>query len=293
MNNKSFYLSRKAHAVIVLATAVLAVHPSPAQNAVSTSQAITIHVNTGRPIAEVLEGLQHHFRSPMTYEEAPFENQQELTKISILQGGIQKTLLVRPQVDFTIKLEVGDSTPFLAAQTVLGEYVAAGLPGVYRVVQQNNRVDVIPVQVLSTNGTMRGVQPVMSSPITFPLATRSALDTIQLVVNGVASHSGAKILPLNLPFSPLETFELSAVGQSAGDVIEDLGAKLGGTLSFQCLFDPTNKTYYLNVAGVSSLSPPGNQSLPDGKAHPKTASLDSPFFVKKEVRNSLRANQGA
>lgn len=264
------------------AIAILAVSPSYAQTAPGAAQGITIHVNTGRPLAEVLEGAQQHFRSPISFEEAPYESEQELSKVTILQAGLQKTLLTRPQVDFSVRLEAGDTTPFLAAQTALGAYIAEGLPGTYKVVQQNDRVDVVPVQVRSASGSMRDIQPIMSSPITFPLATRSALETVQLIVNGIASHTGAKILPLNMPFHTGETVELGAVGQSAADLIEELGAKLGGTLSFQCLYDPTDKAYYLNIESVAPLSPPGGQRATAPKTVPKTGSPNNPFFTKSK-----------
>ena len=250
------------------------------QDSQNAAKSITITVNTGRPLAEVLEHVQQHFLSPITFEEAPYESQQDLSKVTILQNGTPKVLLARQPVEFTFTLESSDSTPYSAAESVLGAYIQAGLPGVYNVVQENNRIDVIPLQVRGPNGSLRAVKPVMSSSVSFPMTTRSVVDTIALITKAIAAQSGAKVLPLNLPFGLLETVEFGATGQSASQTIEDLGVALGRTLSYQCLYDATSKTYYLNLTGVAASPVPGKITPPKAKAHPRTGTPDSPFFVK-------------
>jgi len=242
----------------------------------------TITVNTNRPLAEVLATVQQQLLSPICYEEAPYESSADLKNITIMQDGGPKVLRTRPIVDFGFTLNLSDSTGYLAAQSALSSYIHSGLPGSYKVVQQNGRVDVAPTQVRAADGSMKDVTPVMSQPVTFPVAERSVVDTVQLIAESVSSESGIKVLPLNLPFGILERVELGANGETAGDVIENLGAKFGRTISYQCLYDATSKTYYLNLIGVAPASPPGGPPIHGIQKHPTTGPANSPFFVKQK-----------
>lgn len=255
---------------------------SSAQEAPSLHLPITITVNTGRPLAEVLSRVQQELQSPIDYEEAPYESAVDLKSISILQNGSPRTLRVRPIVDFSVILNVGDSTAYLAAQSVLSAYIIAALPGTYKVVQQINRVDVMPTSVLGANGSARDVTPVMSWPVTFPLARRSIAATLQLIADSVSRGSGTKVLALNLPFGILDTVEFGANGESAGDVIENLGVKLGRTVSYQCVYDATSETHYLNLSLVAPKPVPGGPALHGLQKHPTAGPANSPFFIKQK-----------
>ena len=140
----------------------------------------TISVHSGRPIPDVLDQLQSKFLSPITYEEVGYENEADLTtRTTVVIKGQPKLLVGPPMGDFSVTLGGADSTLYLAAQSVLSAYVGAGLPGVSRIVQQNGRVDFIPEQVLGASGAMLTVHPLMSFPITLPLATRGVLQTLE------------------------------------------------------------------------------------------------------------------
>ena len=226
--------------------------------------------------------MQQQLLSPINYEEAPYESSRDLISITITQQGRPKVLLARRVVDFSVTLDNSDSTAYLAAQSVLSGYLNAGLPGIYKVIQQNDRVDVVPTQVLGISGSMRDITPVMSRPVSFPLATRSVVDTVQLIADSVSSQSGTHVLPLSLPFGILETVELSATTESAGDVIENLGIKLGRTVSYQCLYDATSKNYYLNLHILAPKNIPGGPPLHGYTRHPSAGPTNSPFFIKSK-----------
>jgi hypothetical protein len=131
----------------------------------------TIAGDAGRPLATVLDKLQHHFLSPITYEEAPVES---------------------PWVAFSVTLDSVDSTTYGAADAVLRTYRTSGLPGNYKVVQNDGWVSVSPAQ-----------RPVMSSPVTFPVAERKGTETLQLVVDAISRASGVKILLLTVAPEPV------------------------------------------------------------------------------------------
>jgi ABC-type uncharacterized transport system permease subunit len=212
----------------------------------------------------------------------PFESPAELRKVTVVRNEGPKQLLVNPATNFTTTLGSIDSCPYLAAHSVLSAYRNAGGRGVYNVVQQNTRVDVVPVQVLAANGSMRDITPVMSRPVTFPNATRTLPETVKLIADALTSQSGFKVIPLNLPGQLLEQVEIGASGESGADVIENLGASLNRTVSFQCLYEPNEKTYYLNLKSVAAAPAGGGTPVHGRIKTPKTGPQNSPFFDKTQ-----------
>ena len=206
----------------------------------------------------MLDKVQHLYLSPISFEEVPYESSVDLKSISIKQDdGSDKVFLETPIVNFSVTLGQADSSPYAAAQSILAGYRSAGLPGLYSVVQVGDQLSVVPKQVRASSGDMRDVAPVMSSPVEFPLATRGVVETLQLVTQSVSSQSGARVILLNVPFHLTDTVTMSATGEAARDVIVNLGKIFGVPLASQCLYDATDKTYYLNLAGVFPPNPAG------------------------------------
>jgi hypothetical protein len=189
---------------------------------------VTIEAH-GRVLSDVLEKVQLAFNSPINYEELPLENASDLKTVAV-PGALISKHLVSPASDLTVTLTDLDSTPYLAAQTVISSYTQAGYPGSYKVIQLANRIDVVPAQLRSSSGSMHDVRPILTQPLTFPVAKRSVGDTIQLMIDAVSKQSGYPVLPVRVPGLRFKTIEFGANGESVGDVIEHLGAELGSSL---------------------------------------------------------------
>lgn len=119
----------------------------------------TTLVGTGRALPSILDQVQKRFLSPISFEEVPFESPSELSAVTATVGGAPNTMLTNPRFDFSVTLDNSAATTYLAAQAVVDAYSASGGPGVYHVVQRKHRVDVVPFQVLSIDGSLRNVQP--------------------------------------------------------------------------------------------------------------------------------------
>jgi hypothetical protein len=274
---------RQAQRTIAIELAMLAalcalVSPSAqAQIAAPGSGPTTINAEAGRPLARVLDRVQHLFLSPIAFEEAPFATNPELGSPAAAVSG-------QPTAVLSVTLGATDTTPYYAASTALYAYKNAGLPGVYKVVQNNGWVSVVPVQVLGVDGSMRDVIPVMSSPVTFPVAERDAIATLQMIADAAGKQAGAKVLVLNVPFWERDKITLGATGQPAGEVIvESIGKIINRPVSFQCLYDVGSKTYYLNVTIVAADPPPGTTVPPVlPRLGPHSGPADSPWFRKTQ-----------
>ncbi len=247
----------------------------------STSTSTTLTVNSGRPLAEMIDKVQHLYMKPVDFEEAPYRSSLDLNSISIRQDdGTEKTLLATRIIDFTVTLGQSDSTVYNATQSVVAWYNSAGLPGIYSVIQSGDRVSVVPQRVRASAGEMVEVTPVMSAPVQFPSATRSVVETLQIVAQSVSSQTGAKVVLLNMPFHLTDTVTMAAVGEPAREVIESLGRTFGVALASQCLYDATEKAYYLNVNSIFPGNPAGvppKPASPHSRPHPN---VTNPFFVQ-------------
>lgn len=230
-------------------------------------------VDSGRTLADVLDRIQHAFLSPITYEELPFRNASDLSGPAVAH-------FQPPSAAFSVTLGATDTTPYLAAQSVLYEYTNAGLPGVYSAAVRGGTVDVQPVQVRGADGSMKDITPVVIQPVTFPIATRLGRDTLKLVAGQIGLQSGVEVIVLNVPFWPADTLTAGASGEPARNVISDIGAQIGRPISFQCLWEPNEKRYYLNVTIVAAPEPPGRPA-PGGPFFlpmPKLPPSGSPWF---------------
>jgi hypothetical protein len=232
----------------------------------------------GRALEDVLSQVQVAFKFPIYYEELPLENRSDLKAVTA--PGIRAGL-ASPVSDLTVTLSELDSTPYLAIESVLSAYTQAGYPGVYKVVSHDHRIDVLPAQVRSGSGSMKHCMPILTVPITFPLAKRTVADTLQLILDAASKGSGYRVLVVGAPAPVFQTVELGANGEALGDVIENLSDTLRTVFSVAFRYVPDEKTYYFDVAGVAPPDPARQPAVPGGqKINPTHGPANSPFFVK-------------
>jgi hypothetical protein len=209
---------------------------------------------SGRPLADMLLQLQQAFLSPINYEEVPYENDSELRSlvVSTLQG--PKRLRFTPAADFTATLTEADSNPYLALHSVFAQYKQAGLYATdcYKIVQQENYVDVLPTQVLAITGSKRQVSPVMEHPVTFSKSERTGEQTLELLVREISKVSRKQVRLMWDPFTVLDPkVSVGADAELPSQILAKIGKSAGVTLSYQCLYDASDATYYVNFYPVA------------------------------------------
>jgi len=232
-----------------------------------------------RALESVLDQVQLAFRFPIYYEELPLENQADLIIVSAPGG---KREPVSPVSELTVSLTNLDSTPYLAIQTVLSAYAYAGYPGGYKVVPRDHRIDVLPAEIRASSGPRQSITPILTMPITFPLANRTVADTVQLILDTASRQSGYPILIVRGPGFNFRSVELGANGEAVGDVLEKLGAALGSVYSVALRYVPPEKAYYFDMGGnVFPPNAPGRPAVSGGKLITSThGPSNSPFFTK-------------
>jgi len=209
---------------------------------------------SGRPLADILLQLQKAFLSPINYEEVPYENDSELRSLvaSTVRG--PKRLRFTPMVDFTATLTEADSNPYLAIHSVFAQYKQAGLyaADAYKIVQQENYIDVLPAQVLAVTGSKCQVGPVMEHPVTFSKSERTGEQTLELLVSEISKVSRKQVKLMWDPFTVLDPkISVGANAELPSQVLAKIGESAGVTLSYQCLYDASDTTYYVNFYPVA------------------------------------------
>jgi hypothetical protein len=268
----------QALAIASLCACSLTQNLASAQSATTNAPPSPITVRAGAPLAQVLSQLQHALLSPISYEDVPFENAADVASPAVRASGT-------PDIALTVTFGGTDNTPYNATQTALQAYKNAGLPGTYNIVQNSGWVSVVPTQVTGSDGGAKAVVPLMSRLVTFPSATRKGNDTLQLIVDAIAQESGANVILLNTPFwlGGSETVTVGASGEPAGEVIQSVAKSFNRPMSYQCLYVPSLKTYYLNVTIVAADNPPGvaGPQAPPLAPGPRVGPTTNRWFDKK------------
>ncbi len=266
--------------LLIVCASVALTLPLAAQGPAPAGQLTTINAESGNPLGAVLDGLQQVLLSPINFETGPFENAADL-KGPAVNG------LASPKSPFSISIDPATLVPFAAAELAVAAYSRAGLPGVYKVAQVGNSVEVTPAQIQSSSGIIQSVVPVMSYPVTFPLATRPAYQTLQLLVDQITAKSGKKVLLLDMAFGPSDMLSIGANGETASNVFSSIAAQVASTTSqklyYRCFYYPDKHTYYLATRvimtpqpPIPTSKPPANNYFPPNRVGP----ADSPFFHK-------------
>jgi hypothetical protein len=278
-------LARNAGIVFVIAvTVVLMQSRAVAQSVAGIAQPFRLSVNSHRPLADMLDKIQVLYKTPINFEEAPYQysGDIEFRTISTKSGSAHYATPVGGQLNVT--LDEHDSNALQAVQSVVNAYSMSGLPGAYTVVQVKGRIYVVPVQTRGTSGTIQSITAMMNQQITIPVAERPVQATIEMLVDGLSKVSGQRVVLLDEHLPDNVTVQLGANNESFRDIMYSFTEKIGQNLYFRLLYAPNDKTYYLNleavarapVGGFSTAKTPLGNSPVLGKEP-----VDNPFFIKK------------
>jgi hypothetical protein len=225
----------------------------------------------------MLQQIQHLYSTAINFEEAPVEHPADIVK-----GSVERSPGVFPENPrggaLSVQLAVTDTTAFHAVQTVLAAYSATKLPGTYRAVDEGSWIDVIPVQARGADGAMRAVSPLMDAKINIFATSRSVLSALDEITTAL-SASGYTVKYSAAGISQDKTTTFGSPAVRARDAISEIMGEVSHGMSYQALFDPLDKTYYVNIEPISLPVTPVVQANQPKKTLKKPQ--DSPFFIKQ------------
>jgi len=283
MNNENV---RRATLAIALLT-ILSMTLKGQGLATPGGRTITIHESGSRCLPYAIERIADITGVPINYEGVPIENPADMEDLAntIIRNGsaavIHRPIARGGVLNVTVYLSGVDAgaDALSAVQAVLDAYRRAQLPGDYAVEQKGGRIYVFPTQTLSANGIERDVMPVMSTPITFPVADREVVDTLQLIADSISKKAGVRVILAGQPFSNDPRVTLGADAQPAREVLARLFEQYG-ELPYYALYNPEARVYYLNFIPVRTSQPRPPVQAP---AQPRSSTQASanPWFSKK------------
>lgn len=244
---------------------------------------LVVEAKGGRPLASALMSVQELMGVPVSFEEAPHENAEDLARTTpSSHPGLRPRIIAREGLPLSVTLSpIGvdrRSDALAAAQLIVAASSAAKHPGTYGVIYSGEGVEVAPSRLLGSNGSYRDFTPVMSRPVSVPFGRRSVPETLQAVTDSLSRVAGAKVHLLTFPLAQGTVLSYGVAALPARDVIREVLTQAGiTTSSYQLLYDPNEGAYYLNLVPVVPPHPPLTK-LPALPVQPATDNL---FFVKK------------
>lgn len=248
--------------------------------AVAQSTTTTVSVDSARPMGDAAIEIERISGTPVNYEDVRCDfpgDQVDITKGNVtpaqeqlaLQNGFGPVKLIAPRggplsvavaVDpSTLRLPDANATAS-ALNDIISIYNSSGtLSGRFQVDSYSGEFFLEPVEVRDVSGNAVAIQPVLSTPITLPLAKRNAYQTLDLILQTVSTASGFKIgiggVPMNM--LALGQVTIGADNEPASHVLARFMNSLLGyasvlpasspALSYRVLYDVQLKYYMFNL----------------------------------------------
>lgn len=263
----------------------------------------TISVQDPRPLSAIAAAIEARTGVPINYEDARYENAADLQDItdSIMTPeqkaqAIPGVRVVVPKGgSLTALVTVNLKGPFpdlLGASNALANAINAynSSPAFSAEFEMNSRDGVLyvePRRIRDGAGQLRGISPVLSTPITLERRERTGLETLGLITSQLSKTTGYRVEIGTVPLYAMITSQVTfgSDNERAETVVTRLLAAVaaaaagrGGSqaFSYAMLFD-VRHGYAINVHSVPSVNRnPSPHSLPESKP----ASAEGVYFKR-------------
>jgi hypothetical protein len=211
-----------------------------------------ISINDPRPLALAAETLEKKYGWIITYEDPPYVNESELVDVTdkvrrdldkFEPGKAPRVLIPRGgTLTFEYSIDPSTKTPpdsAVVVQQLLDAYAGAGNPGLFRLDRDGARLHIL------------ASPSVLDAAITLPAKKRNGLELLDAFCSAVSQASGTRVVMATVPLNLLHRYQTEA-GAKDQNAREFLNKELDRTtnkikLSWQLLYDPVTKSYFLNI----------------------------------------------
>lgn len=276
MTNTFKYMNRRYRQSVIFAFCAMFTLAAANLSFSQTVSADGIRSKGPRPLADAFRELRDYVHTPINFEEAALENLSELTTVTISSTSGTKRVVAQKGGELVVAFDSEKKDAYSLVQAVLSAYANSKLGGNY-VAKQNDdgSLSVWPVSVLGADGSVKAVNALMSKTISFPKAERPTVELLELVAKSLSAASGQTVRVFTDPFNDQSRSNIGANNSSLGDII----SQLSSFLSYELIYDQTDKIYALNLAIVRPALPASTATKTD-KAPISVSPSNSPFFVK-------------
>lgn len=229
----------------------------------------SLSVNDARPVALGAETLEKKYGWIITYEDPPYAYESELVDVTEkvrrdldkFKPGQAPKVFVPKGGELAFEYDIEPATkkpadPAVVVQQLLDTYAIALNPGVFRLERDGQRLHIIVAGSKGMDGVLVSRQSVLDAVITVPAQKRNGLELLNAFCAAISEASGTRVV---VGGAPLNRFyrhqtESGAKNQRARDFLTNELDRITGEAkwSWQLLYNPGGKTYFLNVHGVST-----------------------------------------
>jgi hypothetical protein len=167
--------------------------------------------------------------------------------------------------------EVADISPFSAEEerilsALLSQYNSSGNPGKFSLRRSGDGTySVIGVAVRDAHGAVVSLPPLLESRISLPMQQRTVEASVRLILAGLSTVSGKKVIAVSLPTNILQNVTSTIGGENvpARDLLIEALRATGRPLIWELGYDPDPQIYLMRieVAMQSTSDVPGKQSV--------------------------------
>ena len=226
-----------------------------------------LSVNGARPVAMAAEMLEKTYGWVITYEDPLYENEIDLADVTQevrrdldkFKPGEAPKVFVPKGGSLAFEYDIDPETKKPAdagavVQEMLEAYAIAGNPGIFHLDRDTERVHIIAGASKNKDGVLVSRPSVFDASITIPPQKRIALQLLEAFCRAVSAASGMQVRLASAPLNLVHQYqtEVGAKNQKARDFLtQELNRMTDhANLSWQLLYDPTSKAYFLNIHAV-------------------------------------------
>ncbi len=220
-----------------------------------------VSINHPRPVAKAIEMLETKYAAVITYEDPRYMYEGDVldkTDPEYRRANPSGFRALAPrggslEIDFAsfpATKRPEDITK--AIQAILDSHATKSNVGRFRLKQTGRFFHVIPTEVRDSSGKWISQGSILDTPITFPKQNRTGLKTIELITAVISQSTKMKVAVGMAPWTPLIklSVNLGSENEPARDILIRVFESLKIDLSWQLFFDPSGKTYFLNLHPV-------------------------------------------
>ena len=228
-----------------------------------------IDVSDPRPVAAAAVELERHLGWVVTYEDPAWLAESDIQDVTEavrtdMQGipafmhGLVPRVFVPKGGSFSFELPTATMAPssrLNAVNDILMAHTSAGNPGVFRVQEgASGRLHIVPMVAKDRSGQPVAQQPVLSQPITVAARQYQGVEFLSAFTEELSRSTGVDI---EIGVVPLNTFIHhtgihGAGNEPAREALSRFLDGVGGGYSWQLLFDPVDRNYFLNIHWVDT-----------------------------------------
>lgn len=216
--------------------------------------------NQSRPVMRALLQLSKQYGYVITYEEPILIYTDDLRDVTtqrhISRYSARKILIPHGgslQLQLPAGSKIGEQGMDDLLQQLVEAWADSNQGGAHFAVEEDGATfHIVPTEVRDSDGNWQAVESILKKPISLPSQPRDKYQTFDAICRAISISAGPKVNCLpdgGLIVGPWQTaqYTVGANDEPAESVLTRAIAQIMGRSSWYLLYDPTTRSYFLNI----------------------------------------------